>query len=864
MAINVYSWTQQSGVSAVSFDAWVASQGTTQRSLSIGTDVTITGNLTLPSTIDLVTFTNGAKFQGTGKTLTINKMSALPKHQVFAAGLNVVFATGAVNLVFPEWFGSGNGNILIGNGVKTPLSKIYVEGGVAIGTNLTAGSGNLYVSGSGAFTGVVHGATPTVNTHLTTKLYVDTASGALDTRITNSGIYAANISGQLSTRINNSGAYSANVSGQMDTRINATGLYAANTSGQLNTYITNTSGQLNTRLLATASGNHNHGLGTSGNIVKYISPSGFGDSIISESGNLVTIPAIKLTTGAVSGYILTSDDNGSGIWKEHIQLNAGVYSAPTVTATASGTVLISTGIYNIYSDNNFNVPLIRTSLPSGQYSLTNNSLNYVLVSGNPPSIVVRTERSGINQSNCIPISTIYRTDNTLHVLNWDELAKGLPNKLADRLVRTERFAVETGGLVLGEASGRYITVTSGVVWFGGANISLAQLNSSGNNTELYYHTSSGTWTSSGVTQYNNTQYDSLTGLQTLTGTTPSNSRYTINWIYRGIDTASEIFIVLGTGDYTLDQASAAIVPSTPDIITAHCVLLGKIIVQKSATSAYSIMSAFTTTFAAVPITDHNNLYNLQGGIPGEYYHLTATQASGAALTHTITSGYLLKANSPSGVVNSRIRESGNYIFSSGIVVFPKASGNGIMVDTTNPTYGWRDILGDLSIGVAGAHSPAWTNYSGKFWAYSFDNATGPGEDQLVVNYHMPHDYKLDTMVYPHVHWQPTTTATGTVVWEFQYTAAKGHQQQQYSQFANIYVTGVIPAGSGMVGKHYITEANIGSGIPFTNLEPDSLIVMCISRIGSGTYTDNVIANYADLHYQSTNMPTKQKAPNFYV
>jgi hypothetical protein len=207
MAITVYNWTKDSGNVSTSFDAWVAAQGSSPRSLAIGSDVTITGNLTIPSTIDITTITNNAKFTGTGKTLTINRMSARPRHQIFDTGMNVLFASGATTYIVPEWFGSGNGNICFGSGINTPLTKIYVEGGVAIGTNLNAGSGNLYVAGSGAFTGVVHGAAPTVNTHLTTKLYVDTTSGVINTNLTNSSgqlnTYITNTSGQLNTKFNN-------------------------------------------------------------------------------------------------------------------------------------------------------------------------------------------------------------------------------------------------------------------------------------------------------------------------------------------------------------------------------------------------------------------------------------------------------------------------------------------------------------------------------------------------------------------------------------------------------------------------------------------------------------------------------------
>jgi hypothetical protein len=180
MAITVYNWQKDAGTLETSFESWVSAQGSTPRSLSIGTDITLTGSLELPATIDIVTMTNNAKFNGTGLTLTINKMSAAPRHRIFNTGLNVVFNSGAVSFIYPEWFGSGNGNISFGSGLITPQSRVYVDQGIAIGGNLAVGSGSLYASGSGVFVGNVHGAEPTVNTHLTTKLYVDNTSGVLE------------------------------------------------------------------------------------------------------------------------------------------------------------------------------------------------------------------------------------------------------------------------------------------------------------------------------------------------------------------------------------------------------------------------------------------------------------------------------------------------------------------------------------------------------------------------------------------------------------------------------------------------------------------------------------------------------------
>lgn len=306
MAINVYNWVKDSGNSYTNFDAWVADQGSTQRSLSIGTDVTITGNLNIPSNIDFVNFVNGAKLIGPGVTVTINKMSAQPRYQIFDTGLNILFGPNAVSFVLPDWFGSGNGNIQVGSGITTPLSKIYVDGGVAIGTNVNAGTNSLVVAGSGSFTGVVHGAAPTVNTHLTPKLYVDTASGALNTRINNSGEYAANVSGQLNT-------YITNTSGQLNSRLlNISGVLIGRTTSTTTTLLSTEgilrcSGTFQVNLYQSTGSLRVHHIKNVGSGT--ITISGYGSDVIDGVNTLDILPGIS------GGYPnLMIYDGVSGCW----------------------------------------------------------------------------------------------------------------------------------------------------------------------------------------------------------------------------------------------------------------------------------------------------------------------------------------------------------------------------------------------------------------------------------------------------------------------------------------------------------------------------------------------------------------------
>lgn len=147
MAISFYMWEAGLDSTATDFSGWIAAQGSTNRSVAFGRDIVLSANTVVPSTIDIIDFYNNSKFTG-NYTLTINKMSAMPRHQIFGTGVNVIWGSGAVPFVMPEWFGYTN--------------------------QITTASGNFYFTGSGNFIGNVHSKTePTVSSHLTTKNYVD-------------------------------------------------------------------------------------------------------------------------------------------------------------------------------------------------------------------------------------------------------------------------------------------------------------------------------------------------------------------------------------------------------------------------------------------------------------------------------------------------------------------------------------------------------------------------------------------------------------------------------------------------------------------------------------------------------------------
>lgn len=190
-------------------------------------------------------------------------------------------------------------------------------------------------------------------------------------------------------------------------------------------------------------------------------------------------------------------------------------------------------------------------------------------------------------------------------------------------------------------------------------------------------------------------------------------------------------------------------------------------------------------------------------------------------------------------------------------------------DELNPSEGWRDLTADLSAGkVAGSNVPTWAVYraSGSspvgsgIYAYSFAAAS---MNEVWITFHVDHDYANGTAIYPHVHFSPTTTSTGTVVWGFEYSIALGHDQEAFPATSTIYKHYNI--ASNKQYQHLIAEVSDDDAPLKANLEPDSLILMRVFRDGGAAaddFPDAVTAFTVDIHYKATRFATKNKAPDF--
>lgn len=206
---------------------------------------------------------------------------------------------------------------------------------------------------------------------------------------------------------------------------------------------------------------------------------------------------------------------------------------------------------------------------------------------------------------------------------------------------------------------------------------------------------------------------------------------------------------------------------------------------------------------------------------------------------------------------------------AGNVTLLKTSGQGIKVDITTPTFGWRDLLGKVTQRNTGGSKPTHAIYRGSLRQYQF----AAGKEEFFT-YHIDHDHVPDSDIFLHVHWSHIgdDVSGGTVTFEYEISYAKGFNRGAFS--APVSTTFIGTANTTQY-DHVITEVQVSAATPSANqldsndLEPDGIVEARVKvtsndiTVNAGGVPDPFI-HEADIHYQSTNIGTKQKAPDFYT
>lgn len=288
-------------------------------------------------------------------------------------------------------------------------------------------------------------------------------------------------------------------------------------------------------------------------------------------------------------------------------LSAGTVVFPTYVDNLDGSVTIGNGEYRLFDNDYFNGAIEKYNIIGGTFVLNDLLTNYIIADYNAGNPIIRvvTDRNIVNVSNTIPIITAVRFGTSVCKLTWNEMGKGLSNKLHEWIGYNERLRIESG-LSIGEKGTRNLTCTSGYTWNATKRTFLDSIDTSltSDKIRLFYHVG-GVWTYTDVDSYNNLNYDNGVNLVELTV-----NRYAVNWIFRTVDEDKKILcVVLGGGDYILNDAENSTLPLIPQVVNSICVLIGRVIVQKNENTGV-IERVTQTGITASPIYDHTQLLNI--------------------------------------------------------------------------------------------------------------------------------------------------------------------------------------------------------------------------------------------------------------
>lgn len=293
--------------------------------------------------------------------------------------------------------------------------------------------------------------------------------------------------------------------------------------------------------------------------------------------------------------------------------------------------------------------------------------------------------------------------------------------------------------------------------------------------------------------------------------------------------------------------------------------------------AWTVIDFTSSNITDIETRNHNDLQNIQGGTTSERYHLTSAQHT--ALTGLGTDGEIVYTDASGNLASEPAfhYDATNNVQYVDKLVLSKANTGGIKVEDGDETYPWHDLLGAISIRGVGATDPAYNVYRGGIRGYQF-----AVNDEVFIEFHMPHDWAFGTDLHLHMHWSQNKTTKagaasgnvtgGTVTWGAEVSYAKGHQQAAFA--APITFT-VQQTAETTQYYHHIAEGQLSAGTPSAsqldtdNLEVDGVLLVRIYLSANAMTVDAgavpaPFLHFADIHYQSTCIGTKDKAPDFYA
>jgi hypothetical protein len=322
---------------------------------------------------------------------------------------------------------------------------------------------------------------------------------------------------------------------------------------------------------------------------------------------------------------------------------AGRISGGGITDDGDGSITVAAMTGKIYTTDSFTGTLEFFDIAETALSLTDNTLNWIYAEYNSgtPQFNVTTDVTTVSGTHEFVVANCYREGTNLYIAEIGQYLSDFVHKVYLHNFLYSGLQRQWGLTTTENATARKLDIAVGALAWAIHDLNIAAL--SAPTFTLWYN--DGSWQQSSVDTVPNTQYNDYgTGLSDLT-----SNRYGVYWVYIAVN--SEVHVVYGVGDYTLAQAELALVPSNvPGVVSNACVLLAKIIVQKSAANFHEILLPWQDVFVGTGATDHGNLAGLGDDDHTQYIKHALSTAANDFLVGSGSNTFVKKTLAETGAI----------------------------------------------------------------------------------------------------------------------------------------------------------------------------------------------------------------------
>jgi hypothetical protein len=229
---------------------------------------------------------------------------------------------------------------------------------------------------------------------------------------------------------------------------------------------------------------------------------------------------------------------------------------------------------------------------------------------------------------------------------------------------------------------------------------------------------------------------------------------------------------------------------------------------------------------------------------------TLIQMSDGGTAATSSDGFQLGIDSSqNGIIVNKETGKGIWIGRSG------TNNTTIENDGTIMFNGAATVWDDLRVSFASrstGSAPTMTAFAGGTTLYEWAYTANASDKFLYCEVQLPHSWKEGTRIYPHIHWTSSSTNSGNVVWnmDFSWQNVLGTP----GTYGSTTLATITAAASGVSWRHQINNLQVSGtdGIDGTGKTISSILVCRIWRdggIGADSYPDNAFLIGFDIHYE---------------